>query len=98
MTGGGKAHLNASRRRLSCAGLTGPEKTFMPPNELATALADLRRSSERLWAISNKIFTTEYALEVRSATAAIDSVANQIEATLAERKARTEILPDDNAA
>lgn len=70
----------------------------MPPNELAATLADLRRSSERLWAVSNKIFTTEYALEVRSAAAAIDSVASQIEATLAKRKARPKTLLGDNAA
>lgn len=70
----------------------------MPLTALAAALADLRRESARLWAVSNKIFATAYALEVRSAAAAIDASADTIEAALAKRRGRTRRLPDDDAA
>lgn len=57
----------------------------MPPNEMAVALAELRRQSEQLWAVSNRIVATDCALEVRSTAATINAVAGQIEAALTER-------------
>jgi hypothetical protein len=59
----------------------------MQRDVMTAALAELRRQAEQLWAVSNKIFTTAYALEVRSTAAAISAAADQIEAELAERAA-----------
>jgi hypothetical protein len=57
----------------------------MSANALAESLSDLREQSERLWSLSDKSIATEYILEARSIAAALDEVAERIEAVLTQR-------------
>ena len=56
----------------------------MPTTAIAQELTRLREGSARLWKLSDQIVTTQYVLEARSIAAALDEVADRIEAALTQ--------------